>query len=431
MIKRLKRQLSSSPSLLVLSLFLPLIGFFIYANFYSSRFFIALILSLVVEIGYLVFGYIHLTSRQSALSLEKQDYRERLNLLEAEIQRERQTNEALRQKIASYLQLKELTERLGLSFSLAETAATFCRGIHAVYGGHNNTVILYLFRPHTRELSLTVSFCENNPVLMKAKNGDFYDRWVVKNTKPLLVEDTKNDFRFDAEKISAGDGRMVRSLISAPLLVGEKSIGLVRMDRANERHFTTDDLRFLTTIAGPGAVALENVQLYERVQELAVRDSLTGLFLRRYLMDRLTDEISGHFRRQGAFSFLMIDLDHFKKYNDRFGHTAGDIVLRTVGAMLAEMFRNPADVVCRYGGEEFAVLLPDCPKEKGLELAQQLRKDIEAQTIVLRREKTRITVSVGVAGFPGDAHGRDELIQKADAALYKAKSSGRNRVEEA
>ncbi len=124
----------------------------------------------------------------------------------------------------------------------------------------------------------------------------------------------------------------------------------------------------------------------------------------------------------------MIDLDHFKKYNDRFGHTAGDIVLRTVGAMLAEMFRNPADVVCRYGGEEFAVLLPDCPKEKGLDLAQQFRKDIEAQTIVLRREKTRITVSVGVAGFPGDAHGRDELIQKADAALYKAKSNGRNQV---
>ena len=245
----------------------------------------------------------HLTSRQSALSLEKQDYRERLNLLEAEIQRERQTNEALRQKIASYLQLKELTERLGLSFSLTETAATFCRGIHAVYGGQNNTVILYLFRPRTRELSLTVSFCENNPVLLKVRNGDFYDRWVVKNTKPLLVEDTKNDFRFDADKISAGDGRMVRSLISAPLLVGEKSIGIVRMDRANEHHFTTDDLRFLTTIAGPGAVALENVQLYSGSRRLAVRDSLTGLFLRRYLMGPFVRRDQRSFQAAGRVSF--------------------------------------------------------------------------------------------------------------------------------
>ena len=184
----------------------------------------------------------------------------------------------------------------------------------------------------------------------------------------------------------------------------------------------------MTTIGDMGAIALENAQLYERIEDLAVRDSLTGLFLRRHLLDNLSQEINRQARRKRPLSFIMIDLDHFKKYNDTFGHTAGDIVLRTVGLVLDNMFSDPGNFVCRYGGEEFSVLLPDCSKKEAVKIADDLRKKIEKQSVILRRKKTKITASMGVATFPEDAQIKDDLIQQADAALYKAKKKGRNRV---
>jgi diguanylate cyclase (GGDEF)-like protein len=246
--------------------------------------------------------------------------------------------------------------------------------------------------------------------------------------QPLLIEDTKNDYRFDVEKIQADESRPIRSLISVPLKVGDKALGILRVDSPKEREFTTESLRFLMTIGDLGAVAIENAQLYERVEQLAIKDSLTGLYLRRYLLDRLPEEISRQLRTKGQMSFLMLDLDKFKQYNDQFGHTAGDIVLRTIGALLVEFFSQPGNLVCRYGGEEFCVLLPDCPRQKARELAEEIREKISRKAITLRREETTITVSIGLATFPKDATNAKELIHMADQALYKAKEGGRNRV---
>jgi diguanylate cyclase (GGDEF)-like protein len=246
--------------------------------------------------------------------------------------------------------------------------------------------------------------------------------------QPLLVEDTKNDYRFDVDKIIGEDTRNILSIISAPLIVGNKALGILRVDSTKEKQFTTEDLRSLTTISDLGAVAIENAQLYERVEQLAIRDSLTGLYLLRYLADRMPTEMSRQLRRNKEMSFLMIDLDKFKQYNDNFGHVAGDIVLKTVSMILTDIFKDPGNLVCRYGGEEFCVMIPDCSKAEAVSLAEKFRRTIEEQSILLRREKTHITVSVGVATYPKDAQTKNDLIQKADEALYKAKNSGRNRV---
>jgi diguanylate cyclase (GGDEF)-like protein len=168
--------------------------------------------------------------------------------------------------------------------------------------------------------------------------------------------------------------------------------------------------------------------LYEQIEQLAIKDGLTNLYLKRYFLDRMSEEIARQLRHKTQLSFLMIDLDKFKEYNDRFGHVAGDIVLKTMGFILTDFFKSPGDLVCRYGGEEFSVLLPDCSKLKALELAEQLRGRIEKQPILLRRQKTHITISAGIATFPKDAQSKEELISKADQALYKAKQSGRNSI---
>jgi len=372
-----------------------------------------------------------LQKKQSQISLLKEEYFERANLLKAELQHEWETIASLRLKIINYAQLKDLTEKLSLCLSLEDTSNTLSVEVSKLFGHKDTTVILYLFHSTTGELGISSSQKGQMQVNLKAKKGDIFDQFVVKTLHPLLVEDAQTDFRFDLDKMAGEDKRPIRSLISTPLIVGEKTLGILRVDSGAAHQFSTDDLRFLRTIADLTSIAIENAQLYERLETMAIKDGLTGLFLRRHMLERLGAEISRDMRSGRELSFLMIDIDRFKKYNDSFGHMAGDIVLGTIARILEEHFNRPGELVCRYGGEEFCVLLPDCTKTKALQLANELKSKIEGREIILRREKTHVTVSIGVAAFPKDAKAADDLIFKADEALYHAKETGRNKVSAA
>ncbi|OGX29812.1 MAG: hypothetical protein A2705_02430 [Omnitrophica WOR_2 bacterium RIFCSPHIGHO2_01_FULL_52_10] len=413
---------------LATALILILVVFFVFAIFYETTFFIFLAVGLAAILLYLFPIYLRLNKKQAEIVLQSQNLEEKRNLVEAEIKEEKSFIGSLRNKIALYGELRVLTERLSQCLSLDDTSTALSEEVNKFFGEKERTMILYLFHPQTGELGIFSSHKGAMRVNIKSKKGDLYDQSVMRAMQPLLIEDTKRDYRFDEEKMAGEETRPVRSLMSAPLMVGKKALGILRMDSPHEKNFTTEDLRFLTTIADVGAVAIENAQLYERLEQLAIKDSLTGLYLRRYLLERLSIEVSRQMHRKGEMSFLMFDLDKFKQYNDKFGHVAGDIVLRAVAMILTDFFRQPGDLVCRYGGEEFCVLMPDCPKVKAVELAEALRKKVAEQTIVLRREKTRVTVSIGVASFPKDAINPKELIHKADLALYQAKEKGRNQV---
>ncbi len=427
MIQKPKKPLFKLYFLVVFSFLVPLVGFFVYATQnHIAYWFLAG--GLFVEIFLLLLFHQRLMRKQSTISLQKEEYFEKANLLKAELDQEWETIESFRRKIINYSQLKDLTEKLSLSLSLEDTSNTLSTEVGKLFGHKDVTVILYLFHSTTGELGLSASQKGQMQVNLKAKKGDIFDQFVVKTLHPLLVEDANSDFRFDLEKMDTEEQRLIRSMISAPLLVGDKTLGILRVDSPIPHHFNTDDLRFLRTISDVTSIAIENAQLYEHLENLAIRDGLTGLFLRRYMVDRLDHEINRERRKSAELSFMMIDLDRFKQYNDTFGHMAGDIVLKTVAKALEEHFNKPGDLVCRYGGEEFCVLLPDCSKEEAIELANSFRKKIESREIVLRRQKTHVTTSIGIAVFPKDAIVREELILKADAALYKAKESGRNKV---
>jgi diguanylate cyclase (GGDEF)-like protein len=172
---------------------------------------------------------------------------------------------------------------------------------------------------------------------------------------------------------------------------------------------------------------LKRVNLYARIEELSITDSLTGLYLRRFFQKSLEEEIVRSKKFGLKFVFLMLDLDNFKRYNDRYGHLVGDVLLSTVARIVKDSVRQ-IDVVARYGGEEFSVILPDIDREEGEYVSLRLCKAIEKEHIHAYDEDLQITVSIGGSVFPEDAVDAEELIDKADLALYHAKQTGRNRI---
>lgn len=403
-------------------------GFYLFALIINATYFVYIAFALLCCIFYLIPLRSRLSRRVSEKNLRIEEIQGQTNLAEAKINSQEKAISSFQEKIVSFSQLKGLTERLSLCLSLEDTSKTLSSQVNSFFGGDDVTIILYVFHSKTGELGISSSQKGQMRINIKSKKGDEFDQWVIKNMQPLLIKDVKSDYRFDIDLIKVKDERSVRSLISVPLRVRNKTHGIFRVDTSKENYFTTEDLRFLTTIGDVGAMAIENAQLYERLEQLAIRDGLTGLYLKRHLFDRMTEEITRHLRRKQTLSFIMFDLDFFKKYNDKFGHTAGDVVLRTVAEEMNKFFDAPGNLIFRYGGEEFAVLLPHCSKKKAIELADQLRQKVETQSVLLRREKTKITMSAGVASFPQDAKMKDDLIQKADMALYKAKKQGRNQV---
>ena len=362
------------------------------------------------------------------MSLQDEEIQGNVNLLLEKNKRSKLANYALEEQIKRYNSLERLIQGLNLTLSQEETAAFLTSEAFRLISKNRGTCVLYTLDANKERLAIVSTRKENPDEIIKFKQGDIFDNWVLRKNQPLIIEDTRKDFRFDLERIKSDESRFFRSLISCPLVSGEKIIGAIRLDNPTEGFFSSEDLRLLRTISDLGAVAIENAQLYNKTEELAIRDGLTGLYLRRYLLERMDIEMIRASKESEDLSVLMIDIDNFKKYNDKFGHVAGDIVLKSMARVLSETFNIAGNVIARYGGEEFIVLLPNTSKDKAKVLAEELRKKIKNKKIVLRKKSTQITVSIGVVAFPEDAKMKEELIQRADSALYKAKSKGRNLV---
>ena len=220
-------------------------------------------------------------------------------------------------------------------------------------------------------------------------------------------------------------GRMQTSFI--PLQLKSRELGFLMMGKPTDVEYGKGEWRFLSTIANHLSITLENAELYY----FATTDQLTGLFNRRYLKHRLEREIDRADNRNLQFCVFMMDIDHFKDVNDTYGHPSGDQVLVELAARV-KSFVGDRGVACRYGGEEYVLILLNTDREEGIEKAEDLRGAIadfpfeftsDGETI----DRT-ITISIGVSSYPGDSAEMTGLINKADQALYLAKAQGRNRV---
>jgi diguanylate cyclase (GGDEF)-like protein len=217
----------------------------------------------------------------------------------------------------------------------------------------------------------------------------------------------------------------VQSEICVPLIFFGEKLGVLALDSKSPNAFLETDVTPLESVADICAAAIQNAHHFESAKQLAYLDGLTGIFNRRFFEMRIVEELERAQRYKSELSVLMLDIDNFKKLNDEFGHLLGDEVLRQVSNILQQHLRK-GDVVCRFGGEEFAVLLPQSNNESAMEVADKLRRAIESWHFP--GVPRPVTVSVGTAHSPEFGETRDKVVSAADAALYQAKQAGRNCV---
>jgi diguanylate cyclase (GGDEF)-like protein len=218
--------------------------------------------------------------------------------------------------------------------------------------------------------------------------------------------------------------------VTVPLKAKDKILGAILVDNVfNKKPITKSDVRMLTMFANHAGLAIENSRLYEETVYLSCTDWLTGLWNYGRLQETLSSELSRARNDQSNLSFVMIDVDNFKYYNDTFGHMKGDETLRQIAAVMKNKSRK-FDFAARYGGEEFAIIMPGTSKEAARLFSERLRIEIERLYVTEAplEQKKHPTISSGIATFPEDTNTKDELISRADLALYEAKRGGKNRT---
>jgi len=214
----------------------------------------------------------------------------------------------------------------------------------------------------------------------------------------------------------------VKSLAGVPLFNEDKLAAILVIENLPKIEFEK-----FSILSAQFSLEIRKILLYETVEKMAITDSLTGLYVRRYFSERLEEELGRSARHGLKFSFLMLDVDDFKKCNDTYGHLVGDVVLKGVARIIKESIRE-IDLVCRYGGEEFAVLLPETSSDAATFVAERIRRKVDEEVFKAYDERVKVTLSIGLAEYPESASNSASLIDRADEALYRAKNAGKNVV---
>ncbi len=252
-----------------------------------------------------------------------------------------------------------------------------------------------------------------------------YSAKAIREGRPLLVPDADQpDIRYtgDIEEV-----RSIRSAIVVPLVLHGQVLGAISLDATRPNAFTVDDLNLLETFAATATAAIRNAQLHQEVRWQAIIDSLTGAYNRRGLFELGRREVARAVRFRRPLSLIMFDLDHFKRVNDSFGHATGDQVLVKLIQRIRSNLRN-LDLLGRYGGEEFVVLLPETSVREAYHVAERIRQAVMEAPLETNVGPLEISISLGVAELDEQCADLDDLIERADQALYRAKEAGRNRT---
>lgn len=319
---------------------------------------------------------------------------------------------------------KALTATLDLGEVLNAVMTSVCQTIKA------STWSLLLIDEKSYELIFEVVV---SPAAERLKGkrlpaGQGVAGWVAAHGQALLLPDVQQDDRFAAD-YDRESSLTTRSIACVPLKSADRILGVIELINPFDEGFVDDDLQLLSTIADFAAIAIENARNYQRIQQLVITDDLTGLYNARHMAELIDLEVERADRYDNELSLVFIDLDFFKKVNDSRGHLSGSLLLSEFGEFLRKKIRK-IDFAARYGGDEFVLILPETSKAGALTLCTHLLEGLRAQLFLVGKglPPVQLTASLGIATFPEDAANKDELVAKADQAMYFVKENSRNAV---
>lgn len=309
----------------------------------------------------------------------------------------------------------------GGSSLFREILATVCRSL----GAERSSILLadeqrgrlVLRQVHCRDGESTVKVRE----YLDFGEGEGIAGLAAQSDEAVVCNDVQQDERYKRYAVEALDADM-RNLLCVRLQGDDGLLGVINVAN-KDGDFSSEDASLLRNVARQVAIAIQKARLYEA----AITDGMTGLFIHSYFKARLATEVERARRYGKRLSLVMFDIDLFKGFNDRWGHQLGDRVIRMVAEVLKGNHRENVDICARYGGEEFAVLCPELDGDGCMAFAERLRRCIETSNLQAQDEPLQVTVSLGVAEYPGDADEAELLLARADAALYRSKERGRNR----
>lgn len=390
------------------------------------------------ELGDLARSFNHMLSRLTDLAAHKIEAEHDLIVAQEELKYKKQIEDKSRIIERTNRTLEHLVKDLSLLYEIGQEVNSVI-DLEMLYENITSTLKKYLkisefailiFDEKKESLFVKVAsgFPDNEAILRTTfKTGEGISGIVAETGKRIYVKDTGREERFLHYK---GERRVENaSLLSAPLIFKNEILGVINFGRPGMNSFSFSDVKMLTLVAGHVALSIANAKLYTKTRELSVKDELTQVYNRRHFQQMLQMEWKRAVRFLRDLSLIMIDVDHFKAYNDTFGHLTGDTVLKQIGQILQRNLRE-VDTVARFGGEEFVLLLPDTDKHGAIAVAEKVRRLVEQHRFTTEdRESTRpITISAGIASYPDDVGEMDDLIDHADIALYRAKEGGRNQV---
>lgn len=322
-------------------------------------------------------------------------------------------------------QLRELSEVLQACLTVEEAYNQLAQLVQPLFPDLGGGVfVISASRTLVEAVATWNSFEAENSLFSSQNLFAPHKCWGLRRGRAHLVEDSHSGLPCAHQH---GANQPAQSYC-VPMMAQGEALGLLYLSSPQLGRLTKDKQLLAVTVAEQIALALANLKLRETLQQQSIRDPLTGLFNRRYLEESLEREINRASRSQQPLGAIMIDVDHFKQFNDSFGHEAGDLVLRELALFVRQHVRE-CDIVCRYGGEELTLILPGASLDIAKQRAEQLRSGVKQLHLEYRQQPIgAISISLGVAAFPEHGLTGDEVIGAADAALYRAKTQGRDRV---
>lgn len=364
---------------------------------------------------YLVYLYNrYLWGELHSINIESQGHEEQLNLLMNRDKNLRERNRQLEQGLNETVTIYEYIKKLGSTMDFSEAISTLEGTLITLCPFTSGKIIL--MEDHSISKVYCLPSTSNQELREYEKNLALK---ILKNPQTLLYEKGK------LSPLGAFP-KDVETLLTLPLAVEKELLGIIILE--NLPLTITDKIHF---IALQFAMEVKKTQLFEKVKQLSTIDGLTGLYLRRHFMELLSNELDRGYRQNQPLSFLMVDVDYFKRYNDEYGHLVGDLILKELGSILKIKSRE-VDILCRYGGDEFTLALPRTNLRDAHIVAERLRRAINEHLFQIAKEQFQIAISIGVSTCNPKDMRLDEISQMiidlADKALYQAKSQGRNRV---